>query len=188
MSTPHPLDIEIYRDELKKTLKAAGPKDIYQVIVDAPFKDRGMTARMGLGIVVLLLVNHKENTIDRIALARTDLAQGTLDMTVKPFKEIKIPFNDRDNYISIAIRQKHHMSTSDWQYLFVPALTAQEARMNQAGGGIAGSVIYPLDDTAATGAMIFSYYEPLDRIEKYQHSFMSFYAHLAGSMIKKLNS
>lgn len=188
MSTPHALDIEIYQEELKKIIDTAAPGRLYQTIVDAPFKYPAMTAKMGLGIVVLLLVNHKENTIDRIALARTDLAQGTLDMTVKPFRDIKIPFNDRDNYIAIAIRRKHHMATSDWQYLFVPALTAEEARMNQAGGGIAGSIIYPLDDTGKTGAMIFSYYEPLDRIEKYQHSFMSFYSRIAGSSIRKLAS
>jgi hypothetical protein len=188
MSIPHALDIEIYRDELKKSLNTASPKNLYQSIVDAPFIDRTMTARMGLGIVVLLLINHKENTIDRIALARTDLAKGTLDMTTKPFKEIKIPLNDRNNYIAIAIRRKHHMATSDWQYLFMPALSAEEARMNQAGGGIAGSIIYPLDDTGETGAMIFSYYEPLDRIEKYQYSFMSFYSRLAGSLVRKLNA
>jgi hypothetical protein len=34
--------------------------------------------------------------------------------------------------------------------------------------------------------MIFSYYEPLDRIEKFHHNFMSSYARLAGSSIKKL--
>lgn len=186
MSKPHALDIELYRDELKKTLASAAPAQLYQTIVDAPFKNPAMTARMGLGIIVLLLVNDKDKTIDRIALARTDLAQGTLNMTVKPFNEIKIPLNDRGNYIAIAIRRKHHMATTDWQYLFTPALTPEEARMNQAGGGIACSVIYPLDDTGTTGAMIFSYYEPLERVDKYQHNFMSFYSRLAGNSIKKL--
>lgn len=188
MSTPHLLDIGIYQEELKKALNKARPDDLYQTIVDAPFKDKVMTARMGLGIVVLLLVNQAKQTIDRIALAKTDLAQGTLNVTAKPFSDIKIPLGDRDNYIAIAIRRKHHMATSDWKYMFVPALTEQEARLNQAGGGIACSVIYPLDDTGKTGALIFSYYEPLERIEKFHHSFMSSYARLAGSMIKKLGS
>ena len=111
MSKPHALDIELYRAELKKALNAARQQDLYQTIVDAPFYDRTMTARMGLGIVVLLLVNHQDKTIDRIALARTDLAQGTLDMSAKPFKDIRIPLNNHENYIAVAIRRKHHMAT-----------------------------------------------------------------------------
>ena len=184
MSMPHLLDIGIYRTELKQALDKARPQDLFQTIVDAPFRDKVMTARMGLGIVVLLLVSEDGRTIDRIALAKTDLAQGALNVTSKPFTDIKIPISDRDNYIAIAIRRKHHMMTSDWKYLFVPALTEAEARLNQAGGGIACSVIYPLDDSGKTGAMIFSYYEPLERIAKFHHAFMSDYARLAGGQIK----
>jgi hypothetical protein len=183
MSVINTMDTRIYLDELDKLLsKPVKQRDFFQSIVDAPFHNRVMTGRLGLGITVLLLVNKKGKTIDRVALARTDLAEGTVAMSVKPFKEIKIPLGDRNNYISIAIRRQHHMVTSDWQYLFVPALTPQEARLNQSGGGIACSAIYPLQ--AGQGAMIFSYYEPIDRIDESHHFFMREYARLVSERLK----
>lgn len=179
------MDSKIYLDELKKLLKLPKKKkELYQAIVDAPFHNRAMTGRLGLGITVLLLVNKQAGTIDRIALARTDLAQGTVDMSAKPFNEIKIPIDNQSNYIAIAIRRRHYMITSDWQYLFVPALTPQEAHFNQAGGGIACSAIYPLQDVSDGGAMIFSYYEPIDRIDQSHHAFMREYVKLASSRLQ----
>jgi hypothetical protein len=185
MTLPHSLDVGIYYAELENLLKKArSRKDLQQTIVDAPFHNKAISAQLGLGIVVLLLVNKTTGMIDRVSLARTDLAKGTLDMSAKPFREIRIPLNNRDNYIAIAIRRKHHMITSDWQYLFVPALTPQQAHLNQAGGGIACSVIYPLEGPPDGGAMIFSYYEPVDRIGKTHHEFMSKYVRLCGQALK----
>lgn len=181
------LDAEMYFNDLKRQLSSVKIKSaLYQTIVDAPFRNRAMTAQMGLGIIVLLLVDKDAGTIDRIALARTDLAQGTLDMSAKPFREIKIPIQNRDNYIAIAIRRRHHMITSDWQYLFTPALTPEESRLNQAGGGIACSVIYPLADLPDGGALIFSYYEPPSRIGKEHHDFMAKYCRLAEKELSRL--
>jgi hypothetical protein len=186
MSSINALDTGIYLEELKELLKKVkNRQELYQTIVDAPFHNPAMTGRLGLGITVLLLVNKAEATIDRIALAKTELAQGTLDMTAKPFSEIKIPVSDRSNFIAIAIRRKHYMITSDWQYLFVPALTPQQARFNQAGGGIACSVIYPLVDVHEGGAMIFSYYEPVDRISDSHHAFMREYVNLVSVALRK---
>jgi hypothetical protein len=189
MSAINAVDAGIYLEELKGRLMAAkGRRELYQTIVDAPFNNRAMAGRLGLGITVLLLVNQVESTIDRVALARTELAQGTVDMSAKPFKDIKIPLNDRDNFIAIAIRRKHYMITSDWQFLFVPALTPQQARFNQAGGGIACSVIYPLKIESG-GAMIFSYYEPVERIGDSHHKFMRNYSNLvAGHLNNKLEA
>jgi hypothetical protein len=189
MSAINAVDAGIYLEELKGRLMAAkGRRELYQTIVDAPFNNRAMAGRLGLGITVLLLVNQADSTIDRVALARTELAQGTVDMSAKPFKDIKIPLNDRDNFIAIAIRRKHYMITSDWQFLFVPALTPQQARLNQAGGGIACSVIYPLKIESG-GAMIFSYYEPVERIGDSHHKFMRNYSNLvAGHLNNKLEA
>jgi hypothetical protein len=186
MSAINTVDAGIYLEELEKLLKTAkSRKQLYQTIVDAPFHNRVMTGRLGLGITVLLLVNEKESCIDRIALARTELARGTVDMSAKPFREIRIPLKDRDNFISIAIRRKHYMITSDWQFLFVPALTPQQARFNQAGGGIACSVVYPLDIKPG-GAMIFSYYEPVERIGSSHHGFMRDYCRLVAKCLNSL--
>lgn len=152
--------------------------DLYRAIVNAPFKDRVAATNLGLGIVVLLLVNQKTKTLDRIALSDTDLAQGAVKMSPKPFKEITIPLDYADNILVTAIETSAPQQTSDWRYMFAPTLTPQEARFNQAGAGIDCSVVYPLvsGDKPPIGAMIFSYFEPISSIGEVHHAFMKSYS------------
>jgi len=187
MGIPHIPVNERYYSGIEELLKSAKTdQQLFQAIADAPFHDKSVTTMFGLGIVVLLLVNKKAKTIDRIALARTELAQGTLNMSSKPFREIKIPLSNKENYIAIAIRSGHYMITSDWQYLFTPDLSAEDARFNQAGGGIACSAIYPLPGARDGGAIIFSYFETIDRIGEEHHKFMKQYASIAAKALGRI--
>lgn len=147
---------------------------VLKAVVDAPFADKLEATRMGLGIVVLLITNRKKGVIDRIALSNTELAKGTTTVSVKKFEDIKIPLDERDNIIAKAIRSGKPQSTADWHYLFTPALTAEEARLNQAGGAIAHSVVYPLAGKNS-GALIFSYYKYPEDMDGTQEQFMTFY-------------
>jgi len=170
---------DVYYSLLKELLNSAnGDRDLFETIVNAPFTDRRRSTLLGLGIVVLLLVNKSTRTIDRVALSDTDLAKGAVRMSVKPFHDIKIPLNYKGNFIAEAIRSERYQQTSDWQYLFAPALSPEEAHLNQAGAGIACSYIYPLIDARSGGALIFSYYLPLEKIEPEHHDFMRKYAQL----------
>jgi hypothetical protein len=176
----------IYFQKLEELLKhATGNKqDIYQSVVNAPFSDKRRAVLLGLGIVVLLLVNKKTRTIDRIALSDTELAKGAVRMSVKPFHDIKIPIDYKGNFIAEAIRSDRYQQTSDWQYLFAPALDIEEARLNQAGAGIGCSFVYPLVDMNPGGALIFSYYITLDKIQKEHHDFMWKYAKLISKLLQ----
>lgn len=177
-----------YFSKLKNLLAAATTRPkLYEAVVNAPFHDPRRTTMLGLGITVLLLVNKRDRMIDRVALANTDMAAGTLEMSAKPFNEIRIPLGYRRNFIARAIIDKHYMITSDWQYIFNPVLTPEEARFNQAGGGIDCSVIYPLIGAGDGGAMIFSYYEGLDRITKEHHNFMSRYCIMVSKALNSLS-
>jgi hypothetical protein len=177
---------ETYIDELKNILSdAKNDKELFRLIVNAPFKDRAKAAVLGLGIAVLLLVDSKDKTINRIALSDTELAKGTINISVKPFRGIKIPLNYKGNSIAQAIRSGQYQQTSDWQYLFAPVLTPEEARLNQAGGGIACSFVYPLIGARSGGAIIFSYFITLDKIGLEHHNFMARYAKLASAALKK---
>jgi len=188
MVLPPVSDIDSYLKELGTVLGTAkNQDDLYKKIVNAPFSDKRHAALLGLGITVLLLVDKKTKMIDRVALADTELAQGTLTMTVKPFREIKIPLDYHGNFIAEAIRSGRYQCTSDWQYLFAPALTPQEARLNQAGGGISCSFIYPLMSLPGGGAMIFSYFINLDKVTKEHKDFMFRYAKLAAQNLKSLS-
>ncbi len=177
---------EYFRQLEKLLSKAKTQRKLQEVIVNAPFHDRRTTTMLGLGIIVLLLVNKEDGTIDRVALANTELARGTTSISSKKFEEIRIPVGYTRNFIARAIREQHYMITSDWQYMFNPVLTAEEARFNQAGGGIACSVIYPLPHALDGAAMIFSYYEPIERIGKEHHNFMARYSSIAQQAIQKL--
>jgi hypothetical protein len=182
---PSPVVGEDYIKGLNAILDSAkSDKALFGSIVNAPFHNRAKATLLGLGITVLLLVNPKERAIERIALSDTELAKGTTDISIKPFKAIKIPLNYKGNFIAEAIRSGRYQQTSDWQYLFAPALAPEESRLNQSGGGIACSFVYPLVGARSGGALIFSYFVPLDKIGLEHRNFMSRYAKLVS---KKLN-
>lgn len=184
MNSQHMHDHSDYLANLSHILEAARNEDqLFRAIVDAPFHDRASTTKLSLGIVVLLLVNTNEKTIDRVALSDTEHAEGAQDYSVKPFREIKIPVGSKDNIIAEAIDTGRATMTDDWQYMFKPVLTAQEARFNQAGAGIGFSVVYPLVNARDGGALIFSYFEPPDQITKDHHSFMNAYRTLVSQRL-----
>lgn len=159
---------------LEQALRTAKEgRNFNQAIVNIPFTDKFLMAQFGLGIMVLLRVNEEKKTINRIALSETYPAKGAVMMSSKKFEEIVIPLDDPENIIAQAITSGKYVKTTDWHYLFTPDLTAEEARFNQAGAGIATSVVYPL---AKKGALIFSYFTSPSKIGPDQHSFMKTYS------------
>lgn len=165
---------------------AKSRRDLCGVIVDAPFEDKAYTTSLGLGIVVLLLINEKQRTLDRIALSDTDLAAGAVKMSAKPFHQIKIPLDAHKNILIKAIETGLPQTTEDWHYLFTPALTAQEAKFNQFGAGIEYSVAYPLISPASKkpiGAMIFSYFEHVSTMSADHRVFMQSIADTAAKYL-----
>lgn len=175
---------KIYFEQLKKILDGAkNDPQLFRAIVNAPFHDRRRSTLMGLGIVVLLLVDREKKVIRRVALSDTEPAQGAVDYSVKPFKDIVIPLGFTRNFIAAAIKSGQYQQTSDWQYLFAPDLSADEARLNQAGAGIGCSFVYPLKDARDGGALIFSYYLMLDKIQHQHRDFMYRYAKLVSAAL-----
>lgn len=161
---------------LQQRLSQAPPQQLYRAIVDAPFDQKVEVALLHLGIVVLLLADAKTGMINRVALSDTELAKGTTDISVKRFEDIKIPLDYPENIIAKAIRTGKPQLTTDWQYLFAPALTPEEARFNQAGGAIACSAVYPLSGVGDGGALIFSYYQYPEKLGSAQRHFMRTYS------------
>lgn len=173
-----------YNTITQKLAAAPDKRQLFRAIVDTPFEYKVESALLYLGIVVLLLVNKRTGMIDRVALSNTELAKGTVDMSVKRFEDIKIPVTFTRNIIAKAIHTGRPQRTTDWRYLFEPALTPQEARFNQAGGAIACSVVYPLIDTLDGGALIFSYYQYPDKIGSAQRAFMQAYTSIVATALR----
>lgn len=152
---------------------------LLKAIVNTPFTNKLHATELGLGIVVLLLVNHENGTLDRIALSDTDRAEDAQKISAKPFHEIKIPLDYKDNALIAVIDTHQPQFTEDWAAMFVPGLTAEEARFNQAGAGIACSALYPIipfGHEKACGALIFSYFEPLENLTEQHRAFMKAYS------------
>jgi hypothetical protein len=173
-----------YYETLRKLLKAAASEEeLREAIVNAPFHELRQTTHLDLGIIVLLLVDKASGSINRIALSDTEAAHGAVKMSEKPFHTIKIPLGHKKNVIAQAIATQTPQSTSDWRLLFVPAMSAQAARFNQAGAGIECSYVYPLD-AGDGGALIFSFYQPNSNISEEHGIFMETYARLASEALR----
>jgi len=169
-------DKDVYYTEIQKLLLVPqNEEQLFKSIVNAPFHDTKNVTLLSLGIVVFLLVNKATQVIDRVALSDTELAKGAVSMSVKPFSSIKIPLNYYENSIAESIRSGKVQITDDWKYLFIPALTPQEAHFNQAGAGIGCSAVYPLKARDG-GALIFSYYLLPEDLTAEHHAFMKAYA------------
>ena len=167
----------------KILLGATTCTELYDKIVNGPFTYRKETIMLGLGIVVLLLRNNNDQTIDRVALSRTEHAEGAQAISVKKFEEIRIPLSATNNALVQSVLQDRYTFVTDWTYMFIPALTAEEARLNQAGAAIDCSVIYPLSSLPSGGCMIFSYFEPMTKLTLNHHRFMAGYSAACGDAL-----
>lgn len=176
-------DDATYLKQLESQLQTAtSDQELFEAIVNLPFQDKLKASLLGLGIIVLLLINETSKTIERVALSKTEQAEGAVRMSVKPFKDIVIPLDADDNIIVQAIKTGKYTETDDWQYLFLPALTQEEARFNQAGAGIGYSAVYPLNGKRK-GALIFSHFYTPDKIGERQHAFMRHYSDIVTSCL-----
>lgn len=150
---------KISYEELKKTLQSAkNNKQLQYLIVNAPFDFKVACAMLFFGIIVLLEVDEAGLNINRIALSSTELAQNTTEVSYVPFNKIQIPLLHSENIIATAMRAGQPQDTTDWKFLFEPALTPEQARLNQASGGIAYSAVYPIKNGKRASTLIFSYF------------------------------
>jgi hypothetical protein len=183
MAPPYHTD-DAYLARLKGMLKALkNNADLHKTIVDAPFFDKKQTILLGLGMIVLTLVDKASNTVKRVAYSDTEPAKSAFRMSVKPFRHLVIPFDDEVNIIPRAIKTKKYQITDDWRFLFVPVLTPEEARFIQAGAGTDTSVVYPLSSSTAGGTIIFSFYEQAKNIRDEHHEFMNAYCAMVSTAI-----
>ena len=162
---------------------AKNDEALFRSIVNTPFLiNKVQMNLLFLGIIVLLQVNKKQGTIDRVALSDTELAKNTTDVSVVPFEEIKIPINDTKNCIAKTIRSGKPQDTTDWMHLFTPVLTPEQARINQASAGIAYSVVYPVKARDG-GALIFSYFQYQGGLGDDQQVFMEAYSKIVANTL-----
>jgi hypothetical protein len=178
---------ESYLADFPRLLRqSSGDNQLFDAIVNAWFRSPNHPISLGLGFVTFLLYNKKTGCIDRIKKTENELGNLGSEISVKPFKAIKIPLDDKVNIIARAIRSGKWAQTNDWDEILTPGLSAQESRLNQANSGIASSVVYPLKARDG-GALIFHYFITLDKITKELHDFMSSYTKIVDNTLNNKN-
>ena len=180
-----PVDDQYYTDLEDILSESKTDKKFHQNIVDAPFVNKFNSTLLGLGFLAFLLVNKETNTLDRITISNTPTALGAINMTDKPFEDMKVPLNHKGNIVLTAIATGRYQQTNDWHYLTDPAVTAEASRFNQAAAGISSSYVYPLVGVNPKGAIIFQYYLNMHDIEQLHHNFMFRYTKLVSTMINE---
>lgn len=172
-------------NKLKQALRATSNyEQLKTVIVEAPFRQPLAVASLFLAFIVLMLANKKTGQIDRVTITDTELARNTFEVTAVPFEDIKIPLHHPDNIIAQSIDDGRPRDTTDWYYTFTPALTGDQARINQASAGIAYTAIYPIDIPDG-GVLSFSYYQYASEIGDQQRDFMKNYTQIVAQAIKQ---
>jgi hypothetical protein len=156
--------------------------ELFKKIVNYPFRFKLELTNLSLGIIEIVLVNKKEATADRIVITDNELTEWAKRVSAIHLAKLKIPTDYEDNIIAKSIKSGKPISTTDWQYLLVPALPPTEARFSQTDSGISLSVVFPFS-TRNKGALIFHYYQ--DNIEKNQQVFMESYTNLVNKVLRK---
>jgi hypothetical protein len=168
-----------------QTTLAATPKDsLFTAIVNDPFAHKADMVLMGIGIIVLLVSSKTDGMIHRVALSNTELGEATQRISLKKFEDIKIPIGATDNIIAKTITTGEPHMTPDWRYLFTPALSPEQARLNQAAGGIACSHVYPIRYASGQGALIFSFYKEPNEIGRLETDFMREYSYIVSEILE----
>lgn len=190
MAEPASIAPTIDYDALEKALaECSNSQDLYDCIVNAPFAYPVFAASLFLGIIVLLIVDKKGGTINRIALTNNVHAERAKRRSAKKFEDIQIPVDHEENIISKAVQTGEPQFTVDWHYLFVPDLTPEQARFNQADSGIGFSAVYPIRTgllrAKAKGALIFSYYQFPEKVGRDQRAFMRKYTEMVAHALTK---
>ncbi len=165
--------------KLEQSLKTAkDDHELFQRIVDAPFKQKSESGWLFLGLISLFLVDHTTKIVKLVAVSDTEHYNMSISGYNFSVSDYKLSLEkDQRNDIVKAINSNMPQATTDWESLSRLKADAEQARLNQANSGIAFSVTYPLNITNG-GALLFCFFQYPENIGDDQRSFMKKYSQL----------
>ena len=166
------LDYERLNDSLSRlekiVLDTLDFDEVVQNVVDSLFYELG-DLELGYRIVVLALVDENNQVLRRVSVSQTKEAMEGVSALPKPFHEIDIPLNAKDNYSIKVLKIKKPLVTHQWSNILTPPLKPEEANQLQESLNIKASMIYPLVvRRKAIGMMIFSMIKDESQVSKYE--------------------
>lgn len=175
---------EYFKNVHQQLNEAPNKKQLYELVSNAPFYSKFHTTNLDLGMIVFVLVNLQTRTINRVSYSHTSPAHDAIRVSPKTFQEIKLPLLNDANLTSKTIQTGKPHKTSDWKYLFTPAISEAAARFNQAEAGMGCSFIYPVKNGEVAGALIFSFYQQIETIGKRHQDFMKKYSTIVSQSLR----
>lgn len=140
----------------KVVLESVEFEEVTQKVVNIILTQLGYL-NFGYQVIVLSLLDNKNNILKRIAISKTEAANKFLQASPIPFKDIIIPLDATGNILVKAIQKKSmHWSTEVADVLY-PALPKEWVSKFQKELGIKTTLAFPvLAKDKVLGAMIFS--------------------------------
>jgi len=168
----------------KIILDSLNYKEVIQEICNSLLVELGYS-RLGYKIVVLALIDQKEQRLKRISISQTPEAKKALTASPVPFSEIDIPLSAKDNLCIKVINEKKPASTAFWPDILYPAFTKKQAIIVQKIVGIKNSLVYPvMTKNEVIGVMIFSLVKPLKHIKKAEKDLLRSYTDVVGLAVQ----
>lgn len=168
--------------QLLKAAKSKGDSQLFQAVVDTPFKQKAEAAFLFLGFISFFLAKPDREV--RLA-AVSDTEQYHLSVNGYDFKaeDFRLSLDDdAQNDIVLAINTGQPQTTTDWQSVSRQVADKEQVSLNQASGGIAFSATYPLSNPSG-GALMYSFFQYEENIGPPQTGFMEKYSRLVSQFI-----
>lgn len=158
--------------------------EVVQKIADSVLLELGYL-KLGYSIVVLALIDEKQEVLKRISISKTKKAQKALEITPIPFEEIIIPFSADENLCIRAIKEGKPFVTHDWKDILVPAYKEKDAREVQSVVGIKTSMVYPITyHGQSKGIIIFSMVKEESEVSDEERDLIKGYTDIVGLAVQ----
>jgi signal transduction histidine kinase len=157
---------------------------VVQKIVDSVLVELGYM-KLGYRIVVLALVDEKEQKLKRISISKTPEAEKALLLTPIPFHDINIPLSAKDNISVKAVMENKPYATKNWQEMLCPPYTPEEAIKIQQAIGIKNSMVFPvISKNKAIGVIIFSMSKDAEEVSHTEMDLIKSFTDIVGLAVQ----
>jgi signal transduction histidine kinase len=137
--------------------------------------------QLGYEVIVLTLLDEKQNHLRRIAISQTEAAAQFLKASPIPFQDIIIPLSATDNLLVKAIVSKQKYVTEQVSDVLYPAINREWVNDFQESLHIKTSIVYPIQaKDKVLGSLIFSLSKDQKKITPYEWSILESFVGAVG--------
>lgn len=159
-------------------------KEVVQRVANAVLVELG---QYGYVIIVLSLIDEKDQVLKRISISETEQARKALQFAPIPFSEIEIPLNAEENFCIKAIQKNKTLSTLHLSDLLTPVIPEDLSDKAQEAAGIKTSIVFPIhskENSKVIGVLIFSINKDEDEITSYEQEIMRGFVDAVGITVQ----